>query len=462
VQAGTAQAVAPEEEALRQQISTTLAERAATAETKAPALGTLECRFNVRTAVRLGDCGPGPASGGPPYFRVDVWAQRQGLLSFGEPKPELFGRVFVPLHKPMWQRRPITWPVVNTTGDDIAYLTLEFAFGHAPDVVRQLEADITTSTAVTLVWRPPKEDYIVPVLGYRVESCLLHRGAREQSNSQRDKLASGRDAALQWQSVAELEASPDPQAVAKSLRSDTRYLFRVVAWSEAGTGDPAELEVTTGPGAPGVCGPPRLAGCAGAVLTIAWDPPADTGGVPIVGYWLWVRPHSSTGISDGSPSWLEHGQITHVEGTSQRADIHCEELNSCVDRYLCSVAALNSAGEVGPPTPEANSLPFPNPCAVCGPSPQASDGGEGGVFIQLSYGAELPSSPGPPPPPPPRPNELHNTSYDLEDSLRYRAAAAAGPLSSDPRWPVHGDVTPTKHPRGWAREEAPLLLLRQP
>lgn len=40
-------------------------------------------------------------------------------------------------------------------------------------------------------------------------------------------------------------------------------------------------------------------------------------------------------------------------------------------RYLCSVAALNAAGEVGPPTPDVNSLPFPNPCAVCGPSPQA-------------------------------------------------------------------------------------------
>merc|ERR1711865_348647 len=40
-------------------------------------------------------------------------------------------------------------------------------------------------------------------------------------------------------------------------------------------------------------------------------------------------------------------------------------------RYLCSVAALNAADEVGPPTPDVNSLPFPNPCAVCGPSPQA-------------------------------------------------------------------------------------------
>merc|ERR1711933_173740 len=70
-------------------------------------------------------------------------------------------------------------------------------------------------------------------------------------------------------------------------------------------------------------------------------------------------------------SSFEHGHIKHVEGQSlQRADIHTDELNPSVGRYLCSVAALNAAGEVGPPTPDVNSLPFPNPCAICDPSGQ--------------------------------------------------------------------------------------------
>merc|ERR1712061_649921 len=72
-----------------------------------------------------------------------------------------------------------------------------------------------------------------------------------------------------------------------------------------------------------------------------------------------------------SVSSFEHGHIKHSEGESaQRADIHTDELNPSVGRYLCSVAALNAAGEVGPPTPDVNSLPFPNPCAICDPSGQ--------------------------------------------------------------------------------------------
>ena len=33
-----------------------------------------ECRFKARVAVRLSEAGPGPAAGGPVYFRVDAWA----------------------------------------------------------------------------------------------------------------------------------------------------------------------------------------------------------------------------------------------------------------------------------------------------------------------------------------------------------------------------------------------------
>jgi hypothetical protein len=104
------------------------------------------------------------------------------------------------------------------------------------------------------------------------------------------------------------------------------------------------------------------------VLTIEWDPPIDTGGVPVVTYRIWVRPYSA---SRADPSeWQETGHVKHKAGVAQRAEIRTEELNPTISRYLARVAAVNAVGEMGPATPDAVALPFPNPCAICGPSNQ--------------------------------------------------------------------------------------------
>jgi len=173
-----------------------------------------------------------------------------------------------------------------------------------------------------------------------------------------------------WQSLAEIEVSAEPCFVASDLKRDTRYRFRVCAVNQAGVGDAAEVEVLTAPGAPGLCGQPRLASCCQQVLTIEWTPPKDDGGSPIVRYGLVVRPFSAMCANDSAYS--VDGEVRHIEGeATQRADVHTDELNPSVGRYLCSVFAINAAEKVGPPTPDMNALPFPNPCAVCGPSPQA-------------------------------------------------------------------------------------------
>ena len=49
----------------------------------------LECRYRHRLAVRLSEEGPGPGAGGPPYFRIDVWAEKQGGIFGREGKKEL-------------------------------------------------------------------------------------------------------------------------------------------------------------------------------------------------------------------------------------------------------------------------------------------------------------------------------------------------------------------------------------
>lgn len=162
------------------------------------------------------------------------------------------------------------------------------------------------------------------------------------------------------------------------------------------------------------------------------------------------------------------GQVKHVEGeASQRADVHTDELNPSVGRYLCSIAAINAAEEVGPPTPDVNSLPFPNPCAVCGPSPQAlasfpdAQPLKATAISQSSHAASSqgpaeaarmqevwePASNGrglgrsqatpqeqqydsPPPPPPPRPQQASSRSYgygmqeDFDDAPVQRSAPA--------------------------------------
>jgi len=117
---------------------------------------------------------------------------------------------------------------------------------------------------------------------------------------------------------------------------------------------------------------PRLAGCSGPVLAVEWDPPLDDGGVGVVAYRVWVRPYSVS-EADGA-EWTEVGQVRHVEGCVQRAEIHTEDLHPGISRYLCAVAAVNDAGEVGPRTSDSASLPLPNPCAVCGPTPHTALG----------------------------------------------------------------------------------------
>jgi len=357
------QVVSPEEEVLRKHIRQSIAAMRAQEgpmPMEAEVVEEQECRFKTRVAVRLSEEGPGPAAGGPAYFRIDVWAEKEGGVFSHANRRELYARAFVPITEPQWQRRPCTWPVVNAQGKDVAYLTCEFAFAHAPAPVRRLQAVDATSDHVVLAWQNLPDDKICPILGYRVEACALHRQNKHQPQSSRPS------STLAWQTVGELELTADPGLVVPNLKADTRYRFRVRAFNEAGAGELAEVEAATGPCAPGTCGQPRLAGCAGPVLSIEWDSPLDDGGVEVVAYRMWVRPYTASKADPSS--WIEVAQPQHNKGGVQRAEIHTEDLNPGVSRYLCSVAAINAAGEVGPATPDASCLPFPNPCAVCGPT----------------------------------------------------------------------------------------------
>jgi len=272
-----------------------------------------------------------------------------------DPRRELFARAFVPLTEPKWQRRPCTWPAVDALGNDVAYLTCEFAFARVPPAVAGLQVEGATSEEVLLSWRPPPHDRVAPVHRYHVEALPLLRGNEPAARTP------------SWQRVAEVDADPDPHVTASGLRPNTRYRFRVHASNEAGVSPVAEVEAATGPSAPGLCGRPRLAGCKGPVLTIEWDGPEDDGGTEVVAYRLWVAPGIGARVPE-QDAWFEVGHVRHDRAGPQRAEIHTEDLDHSISRYFCRVAAIGEAGEVGAATPETAALPFPNPCSICGPN----------------------------------------------------------------------------------------------
>lgn len=291
---------------------------------------------------------------------------------FGTVQAELFARAFVPIEA-KYHRRACTWPMIDAAGNDIGvFLTCEFAFAGIPSSVKDLTARLNPNAInpnqneVNLTWLPPgtaAEDRVVPILGYRVDSrCLGRKGS---SGSMSPSRAS-------WQHEGDVEprqAGP-LRFVVPNLKPDTMYLFRVCAVNEVGLSEPEEVEVKTGPCAPAGCGQPRLAGCNGPVLAVEWDAPMYDGGANLVAYRVWVRPFSAT---DASPDeWLEVGHVKHNPSGVQRAEIHTEDLDPSIGRYLCRVAAINEVGEMGPATADAVSLTLPNPCAVSRPTPATS------------------------------------------------------------------------------------------
>eukprot|EP00930_Biecheleria_cincta_P017246 TRINITY_DN13766_c0_g1_i3.p1 TRINITY_DN13766_c0_g1~~TRINITY_DN13766_c0_g1_i3.p1 ORF type:complete len:882 (+),score=126.71 TRINITY_DN13766_c0_g1_i3:36-2648(+) len=364
VPAGPPQAVAPEETVLRQQIAKAIDGMQAQNGDDGQALRGgdasgqyLECRFKVRLAVRLSEAGPGPAAGGPIYFRVDAWSMTPGLFN-GSPKPQLFARAFVPFDEAKYHRRACTWPMIDAAGKDVAYLTCEFSFARIPSPVQGLTATDVTGGEVRLAWQAPvNEDKVVPVKGYKVEAQFLGRGRQRGNVMPREAI---------WHPIGEVERGTGLGMLAQNLKPDSRYLFRVCAVNEVGVGEPEDLEATTAPCAPAGCGQLRLAGCNGSILAVEWEGPSYDGGVDIVAYRIWVRPFTA---SDADPSaWLEVGHAKHNSNGVQRADIHTEDFDSSVGRYLCRVAAINTAGETGPPTPDAVCLTLPNPCCLSKPN----------------------------------------------------------------------------------------------
>jgi len=146
----------------------------------------------------------------------------------------------------------------------------------------------------------------------------------------------------------------------KHLRGNTAYTICVWAVSEAGPGANAEIMGLTSAVPPGVCGTPHAADGNGhsgkAVPHVAWSPPRDSGGAAVVAYRVWLRPLFRDSFGDVFPAdgWIDLGLFEHrgQPADMQLAPLMLDALPRCTG-CLCSVAALNGAGHLGPSTPEA-------------------------------------------------------------------------------------------------------------
>lgn len=301
-------------------------------------------RLDERLAMRLAE----PAS----VLQIEVWEEKTGLLSVGAkaPQRQLVGHCSVPLEQ-KFSRRRCTWSIVQPRQGATGYLVLKFGLATSPAAVRNLRIveGVTRATEVRLEWDPPVSDGGTPLRGYRVEAIELQ---------DLGPMTAGGFLSSIDRRTASAPASPEPTVTLASLQGNTVYTFRVWAVSEAGPGPVAEVMGKSGPVPPGVCGQPRAAeGDAEAPLCIEWSPPLDGGGAAVVAYRVWLRPLFRDSVQEVMPAngFIDLGLFEHRGAPSalQRAPFRLEALPKSCFGCLCSVAALNAAGHIGPSTEEA-------------------------------------------------------------------------------------------------------------
>ncbi|CAH1802732.1 unnamed protein product [Owenia fusiformis] len=186
---------------------------------------------------------------------------------------------------------------------------------------KNLNVTDVSETQVSLKWEEPEHDGGSDIMHYIVES----REAYKRS----------------WQSV---ETTSERHSTAGRLNEGTQYVFRVAAENSVGVGEFNELtQSVTAKSKHGVPSPPsapKVNDITSKSCSLSWEPPANDGGTPVIGYHIERR-------STKSIHWIkvsrELVKTTTYEATELRKDTE----------YDFRIIAENKVGVSEPSQPSA-------------------------------------------------------------------------------------------------------------
>lgn len=309
-------------------------------------------RLDQRVAISVHDPGD--------HFRLDVYEEKAPLLDIWSKGYRRYshGTCYVPIDE-KYNRRPCCWPICGKdpkTGEakETGYVMCKYLLTTVPGPVRNLRCVEGTigASEVQLAWDPPLSDGGAPLQNYRI------RVLQARPSTDTESLFGHREDTR----TAFAPPASEPSVVMRSLQGNTDYTFCVWAITDAGQGARCEITLRTGAVEPGPCGLPRLVPArerGQEALYVEWTPPTDTGGAPIVAYRVWLRPLFQSQLGEAFPAegWMDLGLFEHRGDPEvpQRSPLRLEALPPC-SGCLCSIAALNSAGQVGPATEEVEVL----------------------------------------------------------------------------------------------------------
>ena len=131
-----------------------------------------------------------------------------------------------------------------------------------------LEATEVGPNAITVAWKPPKDNG-----GSKIEKYVLEKKPK---------------GAKRWTKVPGMIRPNETEATARNLEKGEEYDFRVVAVNENGESEPLETSESIKakhpfdpPGKPGA---PECESTTPDSITLKWDKPRKDGGKPIKGY----------------------------------------------------------------------------------------------------------------------------------------------------------------------------------
>ncbi|KAM6295126.1 immunoglobulin-like and fibronectin type III domain-containing protein 1 [Aegotheles albertisi] len=170
----------------------------------------------------------------------------------------------------------------------------------------------SSANAITIQWKPPKDDGGKPVQNYVVECQQIGKN--------------------EWVTLGETPKSCTTFTTEK-VEPDMSYYFRVRAVNAEGASDALESDEVkaVSKASPGAPDPPEIVSASRDTITISWKAPRKTGSSRVVGYMVQKR-------KKGSKTWLP---VTTVPVADKK--LRVSNLKKGL-QYEFRVAAVNAAG----------------------------------------------------------------------------------------------------------------------